>query len=454
MVAVGNPPANLDAERQVIGTLLLDRDAIIAIAPLLEPADFAAPAHAHAYAAIRALYDRRIPPDIMTVAAELAQRGQLDAVGRLPGLADLAAAVVTTVHAGYYAQIIARAAEQRRLVAAGTRIVGIGLRPDYDSAAATADAEDALRAVAGARAGTGPVLLSTALERYFADLDGLRARAGQIVGVPTGFVDLDRLTGGLQKSDLIIVAGRPAMGKTSLALLIAHTAGFRGKRVAIFSLEMPVVQIAQRFIALESGIDAQRLRLGQIGDGEWERLSRALGRLGEIPVSIDDTPGLTVGDIATTARRMAAQDGLDLIIVDYLQLMRGPRASAHRQENRQQEVAAMSRDLKALARDLDVPVLALSQLSRALEQRSSRVPLLSDLRESGALEQDADVVVLIHRPDLYDAEAEQGIAELHIAKHRNGPVGVVSLRFFAATTRFADLELFREEPEGEELWSA
>jgi replicative DNA helicase len=281
------------------------------------------------------------------------------------------------------------------------------------------------------------------LETYFDRMELVHEHKGTIVGVPSGFHDLDELTGGLQKSDLVIVAARPATGKTSFALSDAHNAARAGKTVGVFSLEMSSEQIVQRLLSIESGVDMQRLRLGYLNDAEWQRLSDAFGRLAEAPIYIDDSAALSVMELRSRARRLQAEVGVDLLMVDYLQLMQGRRAGGS--DNRVQEVSEITRGLKQLARELDAPVIALSQLSRAVESRQSHVPMLSDLRESGSIEQDADIVMFIYREELYNPETERkGIAEIHVAKHRNGPTGVVPLRFFPETTRFADLEVYRQ----------
>jgi replicative DNA helicase len=286
--------------------------------------------------------------------------------------------------------------------------------------------------------------IASVLDRFFDQISELQEHKGRIVGVPTGYVDLDRLTGGLQRSDLVIVAARPSVGKSALALGMAYGAAIQHKRsVGIFTLEMSAEQLVQRLLSTETGVDSHRLRLGQIDDQEWDRISRAFGKLSEANLFIDDAAALSVMDVRSKARRLQAEFGVDLIIVDYLQLMQ-----ARRTDNRVQEISEISRGLKQLARELNVPVVALSQLSRAVETRSDHRPMLSDLRESGSIEQDADVVMLIYREEVYDPNTDKkGIAEIHVAKHRNGPVGTVNLRFFDRTARFADLEMYRE-PQG------
>lgn len=435
------PPHNIEAEESVLGSLLLDRDAIIRVAATLKPDDFYRGAHAAIYRVILDLYNRREPADLLTVAAELERREELDNVGGLAALSALFNAVPTAVHVEYYGKIVERTALLRRVIAAGAQIVNIGYNERLEADEALDAAQRAIHEVAQNRGARDFVSIRDILEAYFDKLDYIQQHRGEVIGVPTGFQDLDQLTGGFQKSDLIIMAARPGVGKTSMSLGLAYHAALHGKTVAIFNLEMPAEQLVQRLLAMETGIDSHRLRLGHINDDEWERISHAFGKLSELQVFIDDTPGIGIMELRSKARRLQAERGLDFVQVDYLQLMQGTR----RGDNRVQEVSEISRGLKGLARELNVPVLALAQLSRSVESRTDKVPQLSDLRESGSIEQDADVVVFIYREELYDPDTEKkGIAELHIKKHRNGPVGVVNLRFFEKTTRFADLELYRE----------
>ncbi len=435
------PPHNLEAEESVLGALLLDRDAIIRVASTLKPEDFYRGAHATVYRVILDLYNRREPPDLLTVTAELERRAELDNVGGIVALTDLVGRPPTAVHIEYYSQIVERTATLRRIIAAGTQIVNIGYNELLDVDEALDGAQRAIHDVAQNRGTRDFVSIAEVLESYFDKLDFIQQHRGEVVGVPTGFQDLDQLTGGFQKSDLIIMAARPGVGKTSMSLGLAYNAAQHGRTIAIFNLEMPAEQLVQRLLAMETGIDSHRLRLGHIDDDEWEAISRAFGKLSEMKIYIDDTPGIGIMELRSKARRLQAERGLDFVQVDYLQLMQGSR----RGDNRVQEVSEISRGLKGLARELNVPVLSMAQLSRSVESRASHIPMLSDLRESGSIEQDADMVMFIYREELYDPETEKkGIAELHIAKHRNGPTGVVNLRFFEKTTRFADLELYRE----------
>ena len=436
-------PYDLEAEEAVLGALLIDRDAVIKIAPFLKPGDFYREIHGWIYDAILDLYHRREPADSILLAGELDRQGKLEQVGGYAFLFHLVNATPTAVHVEYYAHKVEEAATRRRLISAGGQIAALGYEEAQDVPAVLDQAEQLLFAVTQRINNQDFNSLRDILETYFDRMELVHERKGTIVGVPTGFHDLDELTGGLQKSDLIVVAGRPATGKTSFALSIAHNAALVGKTVGVFSLEMSSEQIVQRLLATESGVDMQRLRLGYLNDAEWSRMSDAFGRLAEMPIHVDDSAALSVMEVRSRARRLQAEVGIDLLIIDYLQLMQGRRAGFS--DNRVQEVSEITRGLKQLAREINAPVLALSQLSRAVESRQSHVPMLSDLRESGSIEQDADIVLFIYRDELYNPETERkGIAEIHVAKHRNGPTGVVPLRFFPETTRFVDLEPYRQ----------
>jgi replicative DNA helicase len=435
------PPHNLEAEQSVLGSLLIDRDAVIRIASYVKPSDFYRAAHGLIYEAILTLYNKREPTDLITLVDELRRTAKLDDAGGETYLTELIAAVPTAVHVEYYGRIVERTATLRRLISAGTEIVDIGYTEAMDIEQALDGAEKAIFAVSQKRSTRDFRSIGEILEEYFDRLDTLQQNKGTVVGVPTGFADLDKLTGGLQRSDLIIIAARPAVGKSSLGLGMAFNAAISyGKTVGLFVLEMSAEQIVQRMLSMETGIDSHRLRMGYIDDSEWSSVTRAFGRLAEANIFIDDTASANIMEVRSKSRRLHAERGLDLLIIDYLQLMTATRA-----DNRVQEISQISRALKGLARELDVPVVALAQLSRAVETRQSHVPMLSDLRESGSIEQDADIVAFIYREDVYDQDTDRkGIADLIIAKHRNGPIGTVHLRFFDRTARFADLELYRE----------
>jgi len=435
------PPHNLEAEQSVLGSLLIDRDAIIRVASLLKSDDFYHGANGSIYQAILDLYNRREPTDFITLTDELTRRERLDDVGGVAYLSTLLNAVPTAVHVEYYGKIVERTATLRRLIDAGAQIVGIGYRDGVDTEDALDAAERTIFDISQRRTTKDFQSIAEVLERFFDQIDYMQQHRGSVVGVATGFTDLDQLTGGLQKSDLIIVAARPSVGKTAFALGMAYGAAIQhGKTVGIFSLEMSAEQLVQRLLATETGVDSHRLRLGQIDDHEWDRISRAFGRLAEAHIFIDDSAALSVMEVRSKARRLQAEHGLDFLVIDYLQLMQSRRT-----ENRVQEISEISRGLKGLARELNIPVVALSQLSRAVETRADHRPMLSDLRESGSIEQDADIVTFIYRDEVYDQNTEKkGIAEIIVAKHRNGPVGSINLRFFEKTARFADLELYRE----------
>jgi replicative DNA helicase len=437
------PPSNLEAEQSVLGSLLIDRDAVIRIASFLKPGDFYSGGNGLIYEAILDLYNRRVPPDFVTVVDELTRRERLQDVGGVSYLTDLINTVPTAVHIEYYGRIVERTATLRRLIDAGASIINIGYDDSIEVEEALDRSERAIFGVSQLRTVRDFVGIGEVLETYFDKLDTIQQHRGDVVGVPTGYADMDKLTGGFQRSDLIILAARPSVGKSALQLGITHNAAVKhGKTVGIFSLEMSAEQLVQRLLSMETGVDSHRLRMGLIDDSEWDQISRAFGRLAEANVYIDDTPGISIMEVRSKARRLFAERGLDLIIVDYLQLLSGRRT-----ENRVQEISEISRSLKGLARELNIPVLALSQLSRAVESRTDHRPMLSDLRESGSIEQDADIVMFIYREEVYDKETEKkGLAEVIIAKHRNGPVGTVNLRFFERTARFADLELYLEPP--------
>jgi replicative DNA helicase len=434
------PPQNLEAEQSVLGSLLIDRDAIIQVAPILKHDDFYQPSHGTIYQAITELYARQEPTDVVTLTDELVRRDQLEIVGGVSYLTSLVSVVPTAVHVEYYARIVERTATLRRLIDAGTRVVGIAFRDAIETQEALDEAEQAIFEVSQNRVPRGFLPMREVLDGLFDQMneDGLRVR-----GVPTGFVALDRVLGGLHRSDLIILAARPSVGKTALALSMAYNAAVQHRKVVGFiSLEMSAQQIVQRVLASETGVNSHRLRMGQINDDEWGAVGRAYGKLSEAPIFIEDGGSATVNDVRTKARRLQAEFGLDMLIIDYLQLMQSRRS-----DNRVQEISEISRGLKQVARELDIPVVALSQLSRAVESRAGHKPLLSDLRESGSIEQDADVVMLIYREDRYDPEtSRKGIADIDIVKHRNGSTATVSFRFFEATTRFAESEPYREEP--------
>lgn len=437
------PPQNIEAEEAVLGALLIDPDAIIRVATLLRPEEFYREKHGWIYDTVLALHERREPIDFLTVCDELDRREQLDEVGGAAFITSLINAVPTHIHAEHYARIVQRTATRRRLIEAAGQIAVLAYQEADDVDEVVDRAEQILFGVSERRLSRELVPIKQVLSDYYDRIEHLTRHQGELIGIPTGFGDIDKLLGGLQRSDMIILAARPSVGKTSLALSFAHNAAkkFR-QRVAFFSLEMSNEQVVQRLMSAETGIDSQRLRRGEIAEGEWGKFMKATSDLSEMLFFIDDTPGISALELRTKARRLHAEVGLDLVAVDYLQLMRGD----YRSENRVQEVSGISRALKALARELEVPVLALSQLSRGVESRTDKRPILSDLRESGSLEQDADVVMFIYRDELYNENTERkNIADIIVAKHRNGPTGTVSLYFQKELAQFREAEMRRTE---------
>lgn len=432
------PPQSLEAEQSVLGSILIDRDAVVEVAEFLRPDDFYRQAHGLVFTAMLDLFERREPIDIVTVAEVLERTEQLEQVGGRSYLSSLSNQTPTAVHAVQYARIVERKAVLRNLIGAAGRIAGIGYEDPAEIQEAIDRAEGELFAVSQRRVDAGFSQLRELLHAAYDRLDYLHAHRGEISGVRTGFADLDALTTGLQKSDLIVLAARPSVGKTSLALNIAEHAAVRERRnVGIFSLEMSKEQLVLRLLSSVATIDSQRLRTGFLEEMDFARIAPAMNALSEAPIFIDDTPNISTMELRTKARRLQAEAGLDLVIVDYLQLMQATTTS--KDANRVQEVSEISRGLKALARELSVPVVALSQLSRQPEMRESKEPRLSDLRESGAIEQDADLVVFLWREkdrpgEEQDADGE--VVNLKLAKHRNGPTGDLKLWFKKTQTRF------------------
>jgi replicative DNA helicase len=432
------PPQSIEAEESVLGAILIDRDAVVEIAEFLRPDDFYRQANGRIYRVILDLFDRREPVDIVTVSEALERADELEAVGGRAYLSGLSNQTPTAVHAVQYGRIVERKAVLRNLIAAAGRIAGIGYEDPVEIQEAIDRAESELFGVSQRRVGTSFSALKDLLHDAYDRLDYLHAHRGEISGVRTGFTDLDTLTTGLQKSDLVIVAARPSVGKTSFALNIAEHAAVRERKsVGVFSLEMSKEQLVLRLLSSVANIDSQRLRSGFLEEMDFARIAPAMNALSEAPVYIDDTPNISAMELRTKARRLQAEAGLDLVIVDYLQLMQA--TTQNRDSNRVQEVSEISRGLKALARELSVPVIALSQLSRQPEMRESKEPRLSDLRESGAIEQDADLVLFLWRDKergADDQDADGEVINLKLAKHRNGPTGEVQLWFKKRQTRF------------------
>jgi replicative DNA helicase len=434
-------PHNVEAEEAVLGSLLIDPDAILQIATFLQPTDFYLERHSWIYDAICVLHERRQPPDLVTLSDELERRKQLDEIGGPAYLTSLINATPTSIHAEYYGHIVERTAVLRRLIEAAGKIAQLAYQDTEDVDEVVDRAEEIIFGISERRVDRDLRPIRQVLDRYYDRIEYLYQHQGEIIGIPTGLADLDKLLGGLQRSDMVVMAGRPGMGKTSLALSVALQAARQWKkRVAIFSLEMSDEQLVQRLVSAETGIDSQRLRLGNIRADEWPTFYQAIRLLSETSIFIDDTPALSGLDLRSKARRLHAEHGLDLIIVDYLQLMRGNNQG--RNENRQQEISFISRSIKGLARELNVPILALSQLSRQVESRHDKRPMLSDLRESGSIEQDADVVLFIYRDEVYNPDTEfPNIAEIIVSKHRSGPTGIFSVYFKKHLAQFVDLEV-------------
>jgi replicative DNA helicase len=433
------PPHNLDAEESLLGAMLLSRDAIADALQCCMAEDFYKPGHGHIFGAITALYARGEPADPVTVADELRRSGLLDAVGDPSILISLQVNTPSTANASHYARIVEEHSLLRRLVGVAGEIAELGYSVPEDVSSVVDHAEALVFEVAQRRVVDTMAPLRELLAKSLDHLESLFQRGDAITGVPTGYVDLDERLAGLQNSNLVVVGARPAMGKTSFALGIAQHAAVHARvPVLLFSLEMSHLELTQRMLCAEAQVDATRMRNGRLLESDWPKISTAIGRLGDAPIYIDDNPNLTVMEIRAKARRLKAREGLGLVVVDYLQLMSGHAKS--RAENRQVEVSEISRGLKVLARELDIPVIALSQLSRNLEMRQDKRPVLADLRESGSIEQDADVVLFIYRDEIYNPEsADRGSAEILVAKHRNGPTGVERLAFVDRYTRFASM---------------
>jgi len=429
------PPQDLIAEQSVLGAMLLSKDAIADCVEILKERDFYRPAHELIYDAILDLYGRGEPVDAVTLSAELSKRGDIARAGGAPYLHTLISSVPTAANAGYYAKIVREHAIMRRLVEAGTKIVQLGYTTEGEVDDAVDQAQAEVYAVTERRASEDYVQLSTLIPKALDEIEAVSKGIG-IEGVKTGFKDLDLLTHGLHPSNLIILAARPAVGKSTLGLDIARHASIHdGKTSVIFSLEMSKSEITMRLLAAEARVGLNNIRAGTLSEDEWSRLARRMGEINEAPLFIDDSANLTMMEIRSKARRLKQRHDLKLIIIDYLQLM----SSGKRVENRQTEVSEFSRQLKLMAKELDVPVIAISQLNRSPEQRSDKKPMLSDLRESGSIEQDADVVILLHRDEMYDSQNRSGEADLIVAKHRNGPTRTITVAAQLHYARFFDM---------------
>jgi replicative DNA helicase len=439
------PPQNLEAEQAVIGAILLQAEALITAMERVRSEDFYSGPHRQIYEAMVEIAENNQPVDLVTLTSHLQDQHLLEEIGGVSYLAKLANSVPTAANVDYYAQIVEEKSMLRRLIRTATNIVSDGYANSEDVGVLLGDAEKKILEISNRRSGSGFISIRDVLMEVFEKVEQLYADKGGTTGIPSGFTDLDRMTAGFQRSDLIIVAARPSVGKTAFALNIAQNVGVRAREtVAIFSLEMSAAQLVQRMICAEANVDAQRMRTGHLEGDDWEKLTMAIGSLSEAQIFIDDTPGITVAEIRAKCRRLKKEKGLGMILIDYLQLISG-RGKAG--ENRQQEVSEISRTLKQIARELEVPVIALSQLSRGVEQRQDKRPMMSDLRESGSIEQDADIVSFLYRDDYYDKESEKkDIIEIIIAKQRNGPVGTVELVFLKKYNKFVSIDRAHQDP--------
>lgn len=441
------PPQNLEAEASLLGAILIDGDALVKIADTITPNDFFDARHQRIYEAITQLYEKRRPIDVLTLADQLKGNGFLEMIGGPTYLTELTNFVPTAAHVEQYADIVAQKAVRRRLIRASQELTTLGFDETKAIKELIEEAEANLFEVSRQHVKQSIASVEDVLAASFERLDDLHKDSNKVRGIPTGFRDMDDILAGLQRSDLFILAARPSMGKTAFSLSLAHNVAVQAKEpVLIFSLEMSKEQLVDRLLAMESGVDAWALRTGNLTDSDFERLGQAMGTLSETTMLIDDTPGLTVSDLRTKARREAHKQPLGLIIVDYLQLMSGGSKFSSG-DNRVNEISEISRGLKAIARELNVPLIALSQLSRSVENRKPQIPQLADLRESGSIEQDADVVAFIYREDYYNPESERkNIMDILIKKHRNGATGGVELFFDRDKQRIRSLDTKRNHP--------
>lgn len=438
------PPHSVEAEEAVLGSLIIDPDAIFEVSGFLKPEAFYRAQNRWIYESILALNERRVPLDVVTLIEELRRREQLDEIGGEPTVINLLNAVPTSINVEAYGRMVDAAGIRRKLLLAAGSIARLAYDEAEDINVVLDRSEQALFSISEQRTDRALKPVKEIAGEYLERIELLRERGDEFIGIPTGFIELDRMLSGLNKSDLIIIAARPGMGKTALQNAVAlHAARRYDKRVAIFNLEMSGEQLVQRMIAAETRIDSQRLRRGDLADHEWAIFLEALGRLSESKIFIDDTPSITPMQLRTKCRRLYAEHGLDLVMIDYLQLMQ----AEHPTSNRVQEVSEISRELKGLARELNVPVVAAAQLSRAVESRQNKRPVLSDLRDSGSIEQDADVVMFIYRDDYYNPDTSErpNIAEVNVAKHRNGPTGAIDLFWHGQLATFRNLH--RQEVE-------
>lgn len=432
------PPHNLDAEQAVLGSLMLDPQKGSAVFEILQPEDFYRDNHKSIYLVIRDIFEKGDPVDLVTVAESLRQAGKLESIGGIGTISQMAGSVPSAANVEHYARIVAEKSLLRQLIKMAGYIEGKGYEAGEEALNLLEESERLILDISQRQTKEGFVAIRSILLKTFDKIEYLFSNKGNLTGVPTYFKELDRITSGWQPSDLIIIAARPSMGKTALVLNMAQNAAVRsGIPVALFSLEMSKEQLVQRLLCSEAMVDQQRVRTGELLDSDWPKLTQAVAPLSEAPIYIDDTVGISLAELRSKARRLKMEQGLGLIIIDYLQLM----TIGRRAESRQQEVAQISRGLKGVARELSVPVIALSQLNRGVEQRQDKRPIMSDLLESGSIEADADVISFIYRDEYYHPESDKkGIAEIIIAKHRNGPVGTVELGYLKEFTKFVNLD--------------
>jgi replicative DNA helicase len=431
------PPNNIEAEQSVLGCMILDNEVIAKVLETIHTDDFYREDHREIFSALLDLFDKGLPTDAIALSDKLLSRGTLDKIGGLEYLNTLSNIVPSITSVGYYMTIVEEKSVLRKLIKAASEIVDMGYEASEDVTFILDRAEQGIFEIAKEKSKSGVLHIKDVLMDTINRLEELYKQDGYLTGIPTGFSDIDRKLSGLQNSDLILIAARPAMGKTSLALNIAQYAAVHANvPVAVFSLEMSKEQLVNRMLSSEVMVDSQKMRTGAMDAEDWEKLGRAMGPISDAPIYIDDTAGINVMEIRAKARRLKLERNLGLVIIDYLQLMQGTK----RTENRQQEISEISRSLKIMAKEINVPVIALSQLSRGPESRSDHRPMLSDLRESGAIEQDADIVMFLYRDDYYNEESEkQNIAEVIVAKHRNGSTGTIELRWFGEYTKFGNL---------------
>lgn len=432
------PPHSIEAEQSVLGAIIMDHEAVVVASEILRPSDFYRPDHEQIYAAIMELYTSSSPIDLITIQDKLVQKGILEQIGGLNYLAELANTVPTSAHIKQYAHIVEERAVLRRLIKAGNEVIAKSYEGDETINDIMGFAEKQIFDIIQNKHTEDFSHINQVVIESIDKIELAHQTKGGVTGVPTGFIDLDYKTAGLQPSDLILVAARPSMGKTAFALNIIQTAGIKHKKsVAVFSLEMSKDQLVSRMLCAEAMVDSQKARTGALEKEDWDRLARSIPNIASANIFIDDTPGINVMEMRAKCRRLKLEKGLDLIMIDYLQLMSG----SSKNDSRQQEISEISRALKGLAREMNAPVIALSQLSRACEARADHRPMLSDLRESGAIEQDADVVMFLYRDEYYNPDTEKkNVGEVIIAKQRNGPTGTVELIWLGQYTKFANMQ--------------